>query len=71
MTIQEFKNVFGYLNPKFKKVVPSDYIITNEDIISGNLVQKYISSDSLTNIVNGFTVIDNEICYIYPKLNPA
>ena len=69
MTIQEFKNVFGYLNPKFKKVVPSDYIITNEDIISGNLVQKYISSNSLTNIVNGFTVIDNEICYIYPKLN--
>ena len=32
MTIREFKNVFGNLNIKFKKIVPDDYVITNDDV---------------------------------------
>lgn len=67
MTIQELKDTFGHLGVKFKKSLPSDYIITNEDIISGNIVQKFIDGKRLSNIVNGFTIIDNQIHYVYVK----
>lgn len=65
MTIQELKDTFGYLGVKFKKSLPSDYIITNEDIINGNVVQKFIDGKRLSNIVNGLTIIDNQIYYAY------
>jgi hypothetical protein len=67
MTIQELKSVFGKYGIKFKRNVPDDYFIENRDIKSGNIVQKFINGKNLSNIVNGFDVINDEICYIYSK----
>ena len=68
MTIREFKNVFGNLNIKFKKIVPDDYVITNDDVIKGSLFQKFVYCNGITSIIDGFTILNDEICYNYAKL---
>ena len=69
MTIREFKNVFGNLNIKFKKIVPDDYIITNDDVIKGSIFQKYVYNSNITSIIDGFLILNDEICYNYAKLD--
>lgn len=71
MTVKEIKDYyFKFLNIvlKPKISISDDYEITEEDIIKGNIFQKYISGDTLARIVNGFTIIDHKIYYVYTKI---
>ena len=63
MTVQELKSYFSQFNIKPKTNIPDDYTVTIEDIIKGNIFQKFIDNDSFTRIVSGLNVIDGNICY--------
>ena len=68
MTVQELKSYFSQFNIKPKTNIPDDYTVTIEDIIKGNIFQKFIDNNSFTKIVSGLNVIDGNICYVYPVL---
>lgn len=72
MTVKEIKDYyfkFLKINLKTKTSVSDDYEPTEDDFISGRIFQKYISGDTLTKIVDGFTVIDHKIYYAYVKMH--
>ena len=72
MTVKELKDYYFkhlHINLKTKKQVSDDYEVTTEDIEKGNIFQKYISGDTLTKIVNGFTVMENKIYYVYTRVH--
>lgn len=72
MTVKELKDYyfkFLKITLKPKISVSDDYEVTEEDIESGRIFQKYIPSDTLTKIVNGFAVIEHKIYYVYTKLH--
>lgn len=72
MTVKELKDYYFRVlkvNLKTKISIPDEYEVTEDDIIRGNIFQKYISGDTLTKIVNGFTVIDHKIYYVYANLH--
>jgi hypothetical protein len=71
MTVKELKDYyfkFLKITLKPKISVSDDYEVTENDIETGRIFQKYVPSDTLTKIVNGFAVIEHKIYYVYTKL---
>ena len=68
MTVRELKDCFRQFNVKPKTNINDNAIITNDDIIGGNIFQKFINNSSFTRVVSGLNVIDGKICYVHPVL---
>ena len=72
MTIKELKDYYFNtlkINLKPKISISDNYEITKEGIKKGNVFQNYVSGNTLAKIVNGFTLINNEIFYVYTKIH--
>jgi len=66
MTVRDIKSLFG-IKPKIN--IPDDYIVTNEDVIRGNIFQKYSTNGTIAGTIDGLCVVDNEIVYLYLSID--
>lgn len=65
INVNDIKDKFG-LKPK--TTIPGDYI-TIEEILTGKYFTLFRNSDSVSKIINGLAVVNNEVVYKYAKIN--
>lgn len=65
MTVKELEHKFNSIGIKLKRKIKisDEYEITYDDFKNGKIYQKYISSDNIQRMVDGFMTLDSNIVY--------
>lgn len=66
LTIKDYQDIFG-IKPKIN--LPENHVVTNDDILNGTIFQSFRDNNRLSNIISGMTVINQEVCLVYPEVD--